>query len=51
MCIRDRDIFEKLTEDEREQLAEGYRALKAIKVINDTENFIGYDENSGDIIL
>ena len=36
-CIGDdgriyaKDIFEKLTEDEREQLAEGYRALKAIK--------------------
>ena len=22
-----------------------------IKVINDTENFVGYDENSSDIIL
>ena len=29
--IHAKDIFEKLTEDEREQLAEGYRALKAIK--------------------
>lgn len=29
--IHAKDIFEKLTEDEREQLTEGYRALKAIK--------------------
>lgn len=29
--IHAKDIFEKLTEDEREQLAEGYRALKSIK--------------------
>lgn len=29
--IHAKDIFEKLTEDEREQLAEGYRTLKAIK--------------------
>lgn len=29
--IHAKDIFEKLTEDERAQLAEGYRALKSIK--------------------
>ena len=27
------------------------KECSTIKVINDTENFIGYDENSGDIIL
>lgn len=27
------------------------KEVSIIKVINDTENFVGYDENSGDIIL
>jgi hypothetical protein len=27
------------------------KEVSTIKVINDTENFVGYDENSGDIIL